>query len=146
MTITELEKEVGTVTGHFYMQVSQRLRNAVRRKRRDRWQGQPFLHHDNTPSHTSLVVQQFLAKKNIPVIAQQPYSPDLALSDFWLFPTLKIGLKGTCFPSIEDIKSNAMAELQKIPKEAFHHSFQQWQDQWSMCVCACKGPTLKVIK
>jgi hypothetical protein len=46
----------------------------------------------NVPSHTSLVVQQFLADKSIPVITQPPYSPDLALSDFWLLPTLKMGL------------------------------------------------------
>jgi histone-lysine N-methyltransferase SETMAR len=81
-------------------------------------------------------VRQFLAKKNLPVITQPPYSPDLALSDFWLFPTLKMGLKGTRFATMEDIKSNAMAELRKIPKEAFHHCFQQWQDRWSKCVCA----------
>jgi len=104
-----------------------------------------FLHHDNARSHTSLVVQQFLAEKSILVITQQPYSPDLAPSDFWLFPTLKMGLKGTRFATIEDIKLNAMAELQRIPKEAFHRCFQQWQDQWSKCVCVRKGPTLKVI-
>jgi hypothetical protein len=34
------------------------------------------------PSHTSLVVQQFLAEKSIPVITQPPCSPDLAPSDF----------------------------------------------------------------
>jgi hypothetical protein len=52
-------------------------------------QGQCFLHHDNAPNHTSLVMQQFLS-------SQPPYSPDLALSDVWLFPTLKMGLKGAC--------------------------------------------------
>jgi hypothetical protein len=52
-----------SVTGHFYVQVLQRLRNVVWRKQCDKWQGQWFLHHDNAPSHTSLVVQQFLAKK-----------------------------------------------------------------------------------
>jgi hypothetical protein len=89
------------------------------RKRRGKWQGQWFLHYDNAPSHTSLVVQQFLAEKNITVITQPPYSPDLAPSDFWLFPTLNIGLKGAHFAAMEDIKSSAMAELQTIPKGAF---------------------------
>jgi hypothetical protein len=42
---------------------------------------------DNSPSHTSLVVQQFH-------ITQPPYSPVLAPGDFWLFTTLKVGLKG----------------------------------------------------
>ena len=95
-----------------------------------------FLHHDNAPSHTSLVVHQFLAERSIPVITQQPYSPDLAPSDFWLFPTLQIGLKGTRFATMEDIKSNTTAELRKVPKEAFRRCFQQWKDRWSKCVCA----------
>jgi hypothetical protein len=71
-----------TVNGHFYVQVLQRLRKAVQRKRHDKWQGVWFLHHDNALNHTSLVVQQFLAEKSIPVITQPLYSQDLAPSDF----------------------------------------------------------------
>jgi hypothetical protein len=44
-----------------------------------------------------------------------------------------MGLKGTRFTVAEDIKSNATAELQKIPKEAFRRGLQQWQDRWSKC-------------
>jgi hypothetical protein len=65
---------------------------------------------------------------SIPIITQPPYSPDLAPSDFWLFPAPKMGLKGTRFATMEDIKSNTIAELWKIPKEAFCRCFQQWQN------------------
>jgi hypothetical protein len=34
-----------------------------------------------------------------------------------------MGLRGTHFATIEDIKSKATAELRKIPKEAFHRCF-----------------------
>jgi hypothetical protein len=78
-----------SVTGQVYVQVLQSLRNEFRRKRRDKWQGQWFLHRDNAPSHISLVVQQFLAQKSIPVMTQPPYSKYLAPNDFWQFPTLK---------------------------------------------------------
>jgi hypothetical protein len=74
-------------------------------------------------------VQQFFAKTNIPVIKQPPYSPDLAPSDFWLFPNLK------CFATTVDTKLNVTTKLWKIPKEAFYQCFQQWQDQWSKCMC-----------
>jgi hypothetical protein len=117
-----------SVTSHFYVQVLQRLHNALQRKRHDKWQGQWFLHHDNTLSHTSLVVLQFLEGKNIPVITQPPNSLDLAQNDYWLFPTLKMGLKGTCFATMEDINLNVTAIPRKIPKEGFHQYFQQWQD------------------
>jgi hypothetical protein len=39
-----------------------------------------------------------------------------------------MGLKGICFETIKDTKSNAMTELRKIPKEAFCQCCQQWQD------------------
>ncbi|PNF41612.1 hypothetical protein B7P43_G10451 [Cryptotermes secundus] len=45
-----------------------------------------------------------------------------------------MGLKGTRFATMEDIKLNATAELRKISKGAFHRCFQQWQDRWSKCV------------
>jgi len=47
---------------------------------------------------------QFLAEKRIPVIKQPPYFLDLAPNDFWLSPTPKMGLKGTPFATMEDIK------------------------------------------
>jgi hypothetical protein len=36
----------------------------------------------------------------------------------WLFPTLKMGLKGTGFTTKGDVKSNPTAELRNIPKGA----------------------------
>jgi hypothetical protein len=76
------------------VQVLHRLRDAVRSKRPEKWQDEFFLHHDNAPSHTSLVVKQFLAEKRIPFITLTPQLPDLDPSDFWLFPTLKMVPRG----------------------------------------------------
>jgi hypothetical protein len=47
------------------------------------------LHNDNAPAKTGLSVQEFLAKKCIPVFPQAPYSPDLSSCHFYLFPKLK---------------------------------------------------------
>jgi hypothetical protein len=41
---------------------------------------------------------------------------------------MEMGLKGMHFATMEDIKSNAMTELQKIPNKAFRWCFEQWQD------------------
>ena len=41
-----------------------------------------MLHHDNAPSHNALSIREFLAKNNIAVMDQPPYSPDLAACDF----------------------------------------------------------------
>jgi histone-lysine N-methyltransferase SETMAR len=73
-------------------------------KRLDLWAAKTWqLHHDNAPAHSSHLIQGFLTKHNIPMILQAPYSPDMASCDFWLFPKLKIPLKGKRFESREDI-------------------------------------------
>jgi hypothetical protein len=74
---------VQIVTGYLYVQV-------LKMKRHDKWQGQWFLHQDNAPSHTSLVVQQVLS------------SPTTFLSGFrseWLLavPYSEDGLQGDTF-------------------------------------------------
>ncbi|GBL89961.1 hypothetical protein AVEN_234677-1 [Araneus ventricosus] len=124
-----------TVNGPLHVQVLKRLRETIRRKRPTKWQGGWSLLHYNAPSHTYIVVQIWVAEKNILLLHQPPYSPDLSPSDFWLFPKIKMGLKGNCFDTVEDIKTNATAELRKIPQQDFHRCFQQWQERWSKCVC-----------
>ena len=69
------------------------------------------LHHDNTPAHTSCLMQKFLVKHQITQMTQAPYSPDLVPCDFWLFPKLKSPLKGKRFHTINEIQENKMGQL-----------------------------------
>jgi hypothetical protein len=80
------------------------------------------------------------------VITQPPYSPDFAPSDFSLFPALKMGLTGTRFATMDDIKSNATAKLRKIPKEPIRRCFEKWQDRWRKCVCVCVFSCFSFLK
>jgi len=102
-----------------YLEVLRRLRDGVQRKRPDLWAtGTWQLHHENAPAHSSQLIQTLLAKHNIPVVRQAPYSPDMAPCDFWLFAHLKTQLKGTRFESRNDIIRNTTAKLYSIRKEA----------------------------
>jgi hypothetical protein len=67
-----------------------------------------------------MAVRQFLAKSNILIVPHPPYSPGLEPSDFWLFPTLKMGIRGRRLAMVEDIKENADARLGAIKKQDFH--------------------------
>ncbi|KAG5313765.1 MOS1T transposase, partial [Pseudoatta argentina] len=78
-----------------------------------------FLHHDNAPAHTSLLVREFLAKNNTLMMPQPPYSPDLASCDFFLFPELKRPMKGRRYATIKEIKTASKEELNKITKNDF---------------------------
>jgi len=66
----------------------------------------------------------FLVKHRITQVCQSPYSPDLALCDFWLFSKLKLPLKGRRFPTTNEIKENATRQLMAIPKKDFSDCFE----------------------
>ena len=57
---------------------------------------------------------RFLAKHQITQVTQFPYSPDLVLYDFWLFPKLKSPLKGKRLQIINDIQENMTGQLMMI--------------------------------
>jgi len=93
------------VISGFYCDVLRRLHENVRRRRPKLWREQTWLlHHDKAPSLTSVFTHQFMAKNKMAVIPHPPYSPDLAPRDFFLFPKMKLKLKGRRFDTIEEIK------------------------------------------
>ena len=89
---------------------------------------------DNAPSPSSLIVTEFLAEHETKVIAQSPYSPDLAPCDFFLFPKLKYPLRGMRHESIEAIKRNSRKELKAIPAETYKKCMENWINSWHSCV------------
>jgi len=48
--------------------------------------GDWFLHHDNAPAHTSLVVREFLTKNYMTTLPHPAYLPELAPCDFYVSP------------------------------------------------------------
>jgi len=98
-----------TINGKFYFEVMKRLREGIRRKRPDKVKkNNSFLHHDIAPAHTSLVVRHFLTSKNITVISHPLYSPDLTPCDFFVFPKMKLRLKGRRFDTTEEIHAETL--------------------------------------
>jgi len=44
-----------------------------------------ILHHDNAPSHSAIIIREFLTKNETNTIQQPLNSPDMAPCDFFLF-------------------------------------------------------------
>ena len=62
------------------------------------------------------------------VCPHPPYSLDLALCDFWLFPKVKLTMKGKSFESIQDIEAATTAQLRTLMKEDLLNCFGKWQE------------------
>ena len=109
-----------TINQHIYKNILRRQMRSMREKRRELLETRSWLlHHDNVPAHNALEIRELLAKNNIVVLEQLPYSPDLAPCDFFLFTKLKEVTKGTRFQDSEAIKTAVTKELRAILEESF---------------------------
>jgi len=125
------------VNKQLYLDVLACLRDAVRRKRPGMWENQTWmLHHDNAPTHASLLIRSYLAKHQTSVVPHSPYSLDLAPAEFVLFPKRKTTFKGRRFKTIEEIRENAIREPRAISASAFQEAFQQWKKRWERCIAS----------
>ncbi|PNF22853.1 hypothetical protein B7P43_G16600 [Cryptotermes secundus] len=108
-----------TLTGASYQDVlKNKLHPALREKRPEK-AARVLFHQDNAPAHRAYAMQQFLREHNLEVVSHAPYSPDLAPSDFWLFPTMKDTLRGRTFTSCAAIASVIFQWSKQTPTETF---------------------------
>jgi hypothetical protein len=61
------------------------------------------------------------------VIANPPCFPDLAPCDFFLFPEMKLKLKGRRFDTTEEIKAELPRVLDILTERDFQEAFQKWR-------------------
>ena len=78
-----------TINAECYLSLLVQLKDILKEKRRGKvTKGVLFL-HDNAPAHRALATQKKLAYLGFQRLDHPPYSPDLAPSDYHLFPGLK---------------------------------------------------------
>jgi len=88
-----------TIYAEYYLSLLVQLKDILKEKHRGKvTKGVLFL-HDNAPAHWALATQKKLASLGFQCLDHPPYSPDLAPSDYHLFPGLKKQLKGRHFSS-----------------------------------------------
>jgi len=75
------------------------LKNSVKENRPGNFTKVDLFLHDDAQSHRALATQKKLTYLGFQILDHPPYSPDLAPSDYPLFPGLKLQLKGLHFSS-----------------------------------------------
>jgi hypothetical protein len=75
--------------------------------------------HDNALAHRALATQKKLPYLGFQCLDHPPYPPDLALSDYHLFPGPKKKLKGRHFSSYAEVIAAAETWLDGQPSDFF---------------------------
>jgi hypothetical protein len=83
-----------------------------------------FLLHDNVPAHKAASVCKFLIQKMLQPFITTSYFPDLYPPGYFLFPKLKMKLKGLHFVDVAEIQEAVTDELKKIQKRNFRQVFR----------------------
>ena len=102
--------ERSTITGVYYANLLDQLRTAIREKRRVTLSKVVLLQHDNARVHTCKVAMDAVERNGYKLIPHPAFSPDLAPSDFFLFPNLKKDIRGLHFRS-DEVVVTAVEEL-----------------------------------
>ena len=80
--------------------------------------------------------QRFLGNEYVTTLDHPSYSPDLAPADFYLFPLVKLALKGQCFSDAEDIMKTVTEVLKRLSKNCFQECFQHLYSCYQKCTVA----------
>ena len=68
----------------------------------------------------------------IKTVRHPPYSPDLAPSDFWLFPKLR----GCRYETSEVMKEAVTKVIDTLAQEDVHEAFHKLLERYNKCIAA----------
>ena len=128
---TEFLEQGNTVNSTKYVNTLEKLKARLRRVRSEKVS---IIHHDNARPHTSLETRTALDRLGLRTLPHPPYSPDLAPSDFFLFPKLKDYLKGNRYETDEDVKNAVLSWCRDKTADFFADGIQQVVRRWRLCI------------
>ena len=91
-------------------------------------------HHDYALSQTSLKAMSKLDQLRFELVAQSPYSPDLALSDYYLFPNFKRWLQGKRFTSNEKVIAKTEAYFEDLNVSYYRKGIEILENRYTKCI------------
>ena len=118
-----------TITGVYYANLLDQLRTAIREKRRGKLSKGVLLQQDNARVHTCKVAMDAVERNGYELIPHPAYSPDLAPSDFFLFPNLKKD-----FRSDEGVVTAVEEWVNGKDPYFFSSGLMALEHRWSKCI------------
>ena len=123
-----------TVTGEYYSLLLRQLRKNIVSKRHGKLTKGELFHHNNAPPHRSAVAMATIQQCGFELVPHPPYSPDLAPSDFHLFPNLKKYLGGQRYSTDNDVMEAVRDYFQSLPEAFFKEGIAGLKHRWEKCV------------
>ena len=93
-----------------------------------------IFYHDNVTPDTSLANRQKLLRLGWEMMLHPPYSPDLAPSDYYLFPSLQNSLNGKSVNDDEAVKSHLVQFFADKDEKFYERGLMKLQKRWQKAI------------
>lgn len=123
-----------TITGAYYTDLIPKVRQAIKEKRRGKLSAGVLFHHDNAPAHRSQMALTAVRQAGFEIFDHPPYSPDLAPSDFHLFPKLKEHIRGTKFDDNNAVMGAVEEFFEAQEKSFFYDGLKKLEKRYNKCI------------
>ena len=121
-----------TINSARYIDTLRKLKARIRRSRTH--MEHPLLQHDNAKPHTSAETSAAIRRFGFTVIDHSSYSPDLAPSDFHLFPKLKEHLRCVHFATDEEVQAEVRLWFSQQIPNFYSDGIHKLVSRWEKCV------------
>ena len=123
-----------TITGVYYANLLDQLRTAICEKRRGILSKGVLLQQDNARVPTCKVAMDAIERNGYELIPNPAFSPDLAPSNFFLFPNLKKDIRGLHFRSDEEVVTAVEEWVNGNDPDFFTSGLMTLEHHWSKCI------------
>lgn len=123
-----------TINGEYYANLLQRLSDEIKKKRPHLAKKKVLFHHDNAPAHTSAIAMAKIHELGFELVPHAPYSPDMAPSDYHLFPNLKKWLGGQKFSTDSEVIDAVNSYFEDLDVSTYKTGIAALKHRWSKCV------------
>ena len=122
-----------TITVAYYANLLDQLRTVIREKRRGKLSKGIQLQQDNERVHICKIAMDAAERNGYELIPHPTSSPDLAPSDYFLFPNLKKDIRGRHFRSNEEVVA-VVEEWVRDKDTGFSSGLMALEHRWSKCI------------
>ena len=93
-----------------------------------------IFYQDNAPTHKIVLTTEKLRDLHYELLKQLPYSPDLAPSDFCLFPKLKLFVAGQGFSSNQKAIASVEGHFADLTRNHYRDGIMALKHRWNKCI------------
>ena len=93
-----------------------------------------LFHQDDVLVHTSVITMVKIDELKFKLLSHALYSPDLALSDYFLFRNLKKWLGGQRFTNNEGVESAVNGYFEEFDRSNYKQGIEAVEHHWEKCI------------